>query len=136
MKKSIVFLLIIFPFWCFAQSKKASANPEEIVRKQLEAYNKRDLQAFVACYSDSVKTYDFPDQLKHSGKKEFRDAYKKVFDKYPNLHCEVVKRMIKGNIIIDEEKLTGRAEGETFYAIVIYEVNNGLIEKVYFITKE
>ncbi|UWX53708.1 nuclear transport factor 2 family protein [Maribacter litopenaei] len=35
-------------------------DPEPIVQEQLEAYNKRNIEAFMATYSDDVKLYNFP----------------------------------------------------------------------------
>jgi len=50
------------------------------------------------------------------------------------LHCKLVKRIICGNIAIDEEHVTGQVPGKITHATAIYEVNDaGLIKKAWFV---
>lgn len=111
----------------------AIKGPEAIVQKQLDAYNMRDLEAFLDTYSDSIKIYNFPDQLIMDGKEAMKNSYGPMFQSNPNLNCEIVKRIVQGNTVIDQEHVTGLSNGSAIDATAIYRVRNGLIQEVYFV---
>ncbi|MDO5977764.1 nuclear transport factor 2 family protein [Flavivirga spongiicola] len=115
----------------FLHNSKTTSNPESIVNKQLEAYNKGDIDAFVATYSSNIKLYRYPNNLTSEGHEAIRSEYASFFKKAPDLNAQIVNRMVLGNKVIDNEKVT--FNGNTFYAIAIYEVQNGKITKVTFI---
>ncbi|MDD7887471.1 nuclear transport factor 2 family protein [Flavivirga sp. 57AJ16] len=115
----------------FLHNSKTTSNPERVVNKQLEAYNKRDIGAFVATYSSNIKLYRYPNDLISEGHQAIRTAYVSFFEKAPDLNAQIVNRMVLGNKVIDNEKVT--FNGNTFYAIAIYEVQNEKITKVTFI---
>ena len=64
-------------------------------------------------------------------KRPLRTGYTDFFKSTPDLHCEIKNRIIISNTVIDEEEIT--ANGNTFKAVVIYEVENGKIAKVTFV---
>ena len=43
-----------------------------------------------------------------------RDNYKKLFSDSPNLHCEILNRIVLGNTVIDHEKVSGVRDLEPF----------------------
>lgn len=102
-----------------------------IVQNQLDAYNDRNIDAFISTYSDDVQVYNFPNELNYAGKEKMRENYTDFFDSTPDLKCEIKNRIVIGNKVIDKEKIT--ANGTTFSAVAIYEVKNGKIAKVTFI---
>ncbi len=106
-------------------------SPEAIVQRQLNAYNARDIDAFMDTYSDDVELYNFPNTLTEKGKTTMRKGYEGFFKNVTNLYCEIEKRIVIGNKIIDHEKV--RAGTRTLRAVAIYEVENGKIQKVTFI---
>lgn len=106
-------------------------SPSLIVQKQVEAYNKRDIDAFLNVYADDVKVYDYPNKLRYQGLKQMRKRYASFFKNTKDLHCKIVKRIENGNRIIDEELVT--ANGGTFSAVAIYEVRDGKIITVTFL---
>jgi len=112
-------------------SKENPTEIEAIVQKQLEAYNNRDIDAFMATYSQDIKLYNYPNELTTEGQEQMRKSYKEWFDKTPDLNAHIKKRMVIGNKVIDEEQVT--ANGQIFHAVAIYEIENGLIKKVTFI---
>lgn len=107
-------------------------SPVQLVQRQLNAYNERNIDAFMDTYSDDIELYTFPDSLTSKGKEAMRKRYESMFKKFPELHCEIKKRIIQGNVIIDQEHVSGTAKGP-FEATAIYHVENGKIKKVYFI---
>lgn len=109
----------------------AEASPRHIVQKQLDAYNTRDIDGFLATYSDDIELYNFPNELIMQGKEKLRKSYASFFENTPDLNCKVRNRIVMGNRVIDEEFIT--ANGSSFGAVAIYEVKNGKIVKVTFL---
>ncbi|PTX60861.1 imidazolonepropionase-like amidohydrolase [Kordia periserrulae] len=107
-------------------------SPENIVQKQVNAYNLKNLAMFLESFSDDVEIYTFPNTLEIKGKEELKAKYATFFEKYPKLHCEILNRTIKSNTIIDHERVT-YTEGDYGETIAIYKIENGKIAKVYFI---
>lgn len=107
--------------------------PESLAQEQLEAYNKRDIDAFVKPYADSVEVYAFPNQLLYKGKHIMYAQYKDMFAQTKDLHCTIVKRMVLGNKVIDEESVIFNTSKPPLKAIAIYIIEHDKIAKVYFI---
>lgn len=106
-------------------------NPEDLAQRQLNAYNFRNIDAFLAPYAEDVEVYSFPDKLLYKGKETMRKQYTSLFENTPTLHCELKERIVQGNIIIDKEKV--QFGEKTMEATAIYHIENGKIKKVYFI---
>lgn len=105
--------------------------PRDLAQRQLNAYNLRNIDAFLEPYADDVEIYTFPNKLSFKGKDIMRKKYIPLFEKIPNLHCQVTERIVKGNIVIDKEVVT--VKNRTVEAIAIYHIENGKIKKVYFV---
>ncbi|SDS65660.1 hypothetical protein SAMN04515667_2671 [Formosa sp. Hel1_31_208] len=108
-----------------------TSDAKAIVQKQLDAYNARDIDAFMATYTKDVKLYNYPNELRTDGQEQMRKSYKEWFDAVPDLRAFIKNRIVIGNKVIDEEQVT--ANGKVINAVAIYEVENGLISKVTFI---
>lgn len=115
----------------FIRNRNTTSNPETIVNDQLEAYNKRDIDEFTKTYAKDVKLYEFPENITSDGIEELEKRYQVIFQKVPDLNAEIMNRIVLGNKVIDKEKAI--INGKTYYAIAIYEVDDGLISKVTFI---
>ncbi len=121
----LLFLTVVL----FAQNA-----PEIVVQKQLDAYNRGDIKAFVATYADSVEIYGFNNQkLMLKGKTVLEKEYDELFKAYPKNYAALRGRIVQGNFVIDKEFVTGREGQKDMEATAIYEVQNGLIVKVWFI---
>ncbi len=107
----------------------------QLVKEQLIAYNSRNLEAFILPYSESVEISNFPNEINGKGIEFLKKNYEKLFSDSPNLHCEVLNRIVLGNTVIDHEKVGGVKNLEPFEAIAIYKIENSKISKVYFIRK-
>ncbi|RYF96761.1 MAG: amidohydrolase, partial [Chitinophagaceae bacterium] len=105
--------------------------PVQLVQRQLNAYNARNIEAFLDTYADDVELYDFPDKLIAKGKDSMRVNYAGMFNDLPDLHCEILNRIVQGNTIIDRERV--RVRGKFLEAVAVYKVENGKIKKVWFI---
>ncbi|NIM59424.1 MAG: amidohydrolase family protein [Candidatus Aminicenantes bacterium] len=125
--------LVIKDGMIFEPAQIIRKKPEDVVQQQVNAYNARDLDAFLATYSPSIKLYDHPNKLRWSGLEEMREPYANRFESSPRLHCEIVNRIVLGNSVIDREKITGLPDARVINAVVIYEVQEGLIQRVWFL---
>lgn len=106
--------------------------PVDLAQRQLNAYNARNIEAFLEPYSEEVEVYRFPDQLMGKGRAFMRSTYTRMFENTPDLHCELVNRIIQGDTVIDRERVSGF--GDTpLEATAIYKIKEGKIAKVYFI---
>lgn len=106
-------------------------SPTDLAQRQLNAYNLRNIEAFLEPYADDVEVYTFPDQLLYKGKETMRKQYAQMFGNTPNLHCELKERIVQGNVVIDKESV--QFGTETVEAVAMYHIENGKIKKVYFI---
>ena len=107
-------------------------SPEMLAQQQLNAYNLRDIDAFLEPYSDSVQIYDLSGKLMMQGKEQMRKSYSEMFKNTPELHCRLVNRIVQGNTVIDQESVTGWGD-KPAKAIAIYKIEKDKIAKVYFI---
>jgi hypothetical protein len=107
------------------------------VVEQLKAYNDRDIDRFVSCYSPDVVVEDGEGNLVMKGHDEIRDRYGALFDANPDLHCHIVNRIRVGLYVIDEEEVTGfNIEGtpEKMHAVAIFRVLDDIITHVRMLT--
>lgn len=105
--------------------------PIDVVQRQLEAYNARDLDAFAATYADSIRIYRMPaTEPSISGMEKLRETYRARFAS-PALHAEILSRIEIGNKVIDHERVVGIKE-HPIEAVAVYEVDAGLIRNVWF----
>jgi hypothetical protein len=108
-------------------------NPEPFVERQLDAYNARDLESFIAQYADDVVVYRLPGaEPVLTGKAAFAEHYRKNRFSLPALRAELVNRMVFGNKVIDQERVHG-VEPEPMEVAAIYEVTPAGITKVWFL---
>lgn len=105
--------------------------PQTVVQMQLDAYNQRDIYAFLDTFDDRVALYEFPENLICRGKYALRKKYEELFATTPDLHSNLKNRIVQGNLVIDHEEIT--RNGELIYSIAIYEVSAGKIVKATFI---
>jgi imidazolonepropionase-like amidohydrolase len=105
-------------------------SPEMLVQRQVNAYNARNIEAFLTTYDDNVELYNFPDSLFAKGKDAMQKIYGDMFRKLNYLHCEIVGRIKLNNTIIDHERV--KFDDKIFDGIAIYDVRGGKIVKVTF----
>jgi hypothetical protein len=102
-------------------------DPVAVVRRQLDAYNARDLPRFLAEYSENVRVYRLPSaEPALVGKSAFGEFYATQRFNHAGLHAEVMNRMAFGNKVIDHERISGVRE-QPFDVAVVYAIERGLI---------
>jgi len=109
-----------------------SLSPEQLAQAQLDAYNAKDLDAFCACYSPTVKVWHPPEaQPRLDGMAAFRERYAHGPFALPQVQAEVTQRLVLGNTVVDHEIVHGR-EGSPLQVAVVYRCKEGLIDEVFF----
>ena len=82
-------------------------DPVVVVSAQVDAYNARDLDRFLDCYSPDAVIEDASGQVLMRGRDSMRGVYEQLFAQSPKLHCEIRQRIHVGRYVIDEEAITG-----------------------------
>lgn len=108
-------------------------SPEDLVQQQLNAYNAGNIEAFLEPFADSIATYNYPDILRYTGIDTLRMEYEPFFESTPDLHCELLERMVQGNTVIDHERVTGIPDLEAIEVFAIYKIDNEKITEVRFL---
>jgi hypothetical protein len=132
MVKPFIFVFFLF-FFAKSGNAQADSTAFKLVQEQLDGYNKRDIEAFLKPYADSVKVFTYPDKLEFKGKEIMRMSYAGMFAQAKDLHCTLVSRMVLGNKVIDEESVIFQKGQPPMRAIAIYTIEKGEIAEVRFI---
>ncbi len=105
----------------------------DAVQQQLDAFNRRDLEAFLAAYAPDVVLEDGAGQVLMRGHDGMRAMYGPLFAQSPDLHAEVVNRIAVGDYVVDEERTTGfnfPGYPSELHAAVVYRLAGGKIAQV------
>jgi imidazolonepropionase-like amidohydrolase len=99
--------------------------PEQIVQRQVNAYNHHDAEVF-------AETYAAEAIIRRPGtyvrtREAIASAYDGLFTSNPRLRVEVVERTVSGESVVDKEHVTGFANGHVVDATVTYTVTDGEI---------
>lgn len=106
--------------------------PENIVQRQLDAYNAQNLDAFCVCFADDCVLGELNGAITQRGAAAIRERYETLFATYPENHAALVNRVVVGNVVIDHENIS-RSPSERINAAAIYTVKDGLIARVDFV---
>ncbi len=131
-KSASVFLLFFLCMNAFGQENMEKI-AENLAQEQLDAYNNRDIEAFVLPYAENVKVFNFPAELLYEGRDKMYDLYGRMFVRTPELHCKLVNRIVMGNTVIDHEEVTRQKGEPPMKALAIYKIMDGKIAEVYFV---
>ncbi len=112
--------------------KNVESPATAVVQRQLDAYNAKDLDALLAIYAGDAQLFEHPATLLAMGTEQLRERFAGRF-REPNLHAQLLNRMVMGALVIDHERVTRTfPEGAgTIELIMIYEVRKGRIAKAW-----
>lgn len=104
----------------------------DIINKEVEAYNNRDIKSFVDCYHPKAQIIDLKTrEVIMQGLDEIYARYKALFIKEKKLHVTIGNRIVQGSLVIDHEIVEGYGEQGNVKAVIINEVENHLINRVW-----
>lgn len=108
-------------------------DPVALVQRQLDAYNAKDVDAWLATYADDAEQYVLHGDRLAKGHTELRQRIMVRFAE-PDLHAELLSRIVMENTVIDLELVTRNfPEGKgTIQMLCVYEVNGGCVTKASF----
>lgn len=108
--------------------------PADAAQRQLDAYNARDLEAFLAAYAPDCTVRSLPaGTVLMEGREAMRERYAALFADHPDVHCVLVHRIEHECFVVDHEHVTGLKADEVVHAVAMYEVRDGLIANVWFL---
>ncbi len=103
--------------------------PARVATKQIDAFNQRDLDAFMALYAEDAVVAEFPSgKVLWTGKAEIRERYATMFRANTTPPVRVPSRVVDGGFVVDYEEWDAKA-GERNHATWMYEIRGGLIRR-------
>jgi hypothetical protein len=111
----------------------AMNTPEVVVQRQLDAYNARDITAWLATYAGDAEQFELHGARLAKGHDEMRARMEARFSE-PDLHAQVLSRQVMGGVVVDHERITRNfPEGKgTIEMLCVYEVAHGVIVRASF----
>jgi hypothetical protein len=113
----------------FEAASILNESPEQIVQRQVNAFNHHDAEVFTETYAADASIVNRTGAALRS-RPAILTAYGRTFAANPQLHAEILKRETSGNTVTDKEHVTGYADGHEAHATVTYRIRAGSIESV------
>ena len=108
-------------------------SPEIVVQRQLDAFNARNMDAWLATYAHDARQFELAGHLLAEGRDAIRARSAERFTE-PNLYARLINRKVMGQIVIDHEVVTRTfPEGPGKIELVcIYVLENAQIQSATF----
>lgn len=128
---NLILAAILVPAPALAQAP-ADTLPVRVAERQIETFNRRDLDGFMALYADDATVLEFPSGKPIAlGKAAIRERYAGMFRSTPDFPpVRVEPRVVDGPFVLEYEVWDARP-GERNHAIWMYEIRGGLIRKAW-----
>jgi hypothetical protein len=107
-------------------------DPVQVVQEFIDAFNARDVDRVVSCFSADAIMQNDEGQDFARGEEGIRAHFGRFLPKSPNVHSEIVSHIHVGSWVAQEEHVTGLVVGEPvteFHIISAYQVEGGKIVK-------
>ena len=110
--------------------------PEQLIQRQFDAYNAKDVDAWLATYAPDAEQYELHGPRLAKGHDEMRARISQRFAE-PDLHAELLHRIVMGDVVVDHERITRNfPEGRgAIEMLCVYELRDGLIRRASFAIK-
>jgi hypothetical protein len=106
---------------------------EKIINQLVGFYNNHNARGFSNLFATDTEVYEHPGILTQRGREEIYLYYQKLFREFPENQTKVLHRIVIDNKVIDHEEVRRSPEAAAFYVLAIYEIENGLINRLDFI---
>ena len=107
-------------------------DPVQVVQEFIDAFNARDVDRVVGCFSADAVMQNDAGPVFAQGEEASRAHFGGFLTQSPNLHSEILSRIHVGSWVVQEEHVTGLVLGEPvpeFYIASAYRVEDGKIVK-------
>ncbi|MFN0043692.1 MAG: nuclear transport factor 2 family protein [Alphaproteobacteria bacterium] len=105
-----------------------------VVKRQFDAYNAHDLDAYMACFAPGIEMFAFGESKPFlSGHDAVRAFYGAKRFNIPALRAELHNEIVLGDTVVYLESLIDLEPGRRQTAIAIHKVEKGLIARMWFI---
>ncbi len=105
--------------------------PLAVATRQIEAFNRRDLDAFMALWADSAVVAEFPSgRVLWQGKITIRERFAGVMKAPGAPVVDVEPRIVNGAFVADHERWPA-PPGARNSAVWMYEIRGGLIRRAW-----
>jgi len=118
-------------------------DPVQIIKDQIDAYNRRDLEAVVATYAADALMYILPGtEPVYSGRDAIRRAYADQLERNcvasmrrecPDLRADVTSWQVLGPYVVTYQLITMVETAPPLPYVLIYEVRDGLVRRAWFL---
>ncbi len=116
-----------------ARAQTADSVSLRVAERQIDAFNRRDLDAFMTLYADDAVVLEFPSgNVIAAGKAAIRERYagmlrSRTADAPP---VRVEPRVVDGAFVLDYERWDA-PPGQRAHAVWMYEIKHGLIQRAW-----
>lgn len=104
----------------------------DVVQQQTDAYNRRDIDAYVAVFAPDARIFNFPNGAVLTGQDAIRRAFGPSFARTPGARVEVLNRAEQGGYVFIEGRVSG-AGLEPMTGAAIYEVRDRKIQNAWLV---
>ena len=104
----------------------------DLVQRQLDAYNRQDIEAFLDCYTEDAVLGGLNGDITQAGAAEIRARHLELFAQFPENKADVVNQIDLGSTVILHEDVSRAPGGDTFQVAAIYTIRDGKIARVDF----
>jgi hypothetical protein len=107
--------------------------PAAVVQRQLDAYNRKDLEGWLATYAPDAQQFELGGGLLAQGHEAIRARAQARFAD-PDLHAQLIRRIQMGPVVIDHEWVIRRFPSGLGHMemVCFYQVAHGLIQSATF----
>ena len=105
----------------------------DLVQRQLDAYNRQDIEAFLECYAEDALLSGLNGDITQAGVEEIRARHLELFAQFPENSAKVINEIDLGSTVILHEDVTRGPGGDQFQVAAIYTIRDGKIARVDFV---
>lgn len=120
----------------FAPTELTPRTPTEVVQQGANAFNAHDLGGFLDAFSPDLKVYEHPDTLAMEDRGVLRQQYESVFQTTDDLRVQIHYMVPMGETVVVHETILGGPGAQADEQVLLYQVEEGTINRVWIVEKE
>lgn len=106
---------------------------EDVVKKQIKAFNSKKILEFLECYSENVKVFMLESgQVLTTGKNQLKEIMSQAFQDNSQAQSKILSLMVQGDLVISLESIERHIPNKRVKTLSIYQIENDLITQLWF----